>query len=516
MFDDYDGVIAYLERLIATPVHNEPGAGLLRARFMLSRLGEPQERFVTLHVTGSSGKGSTTTMCAAMLRAAGYRTGTFTSPHLEDYAERIAVDGQSIGHADWTRLLRTLYPLVEEMAQGTIPGYDLGRPALLQVLWPLAALYFAEQAVDIAVVEVGMGGRYDSTRANNARVAVITNVSLEHTQHLGGTIAEIAYHKAGVAPHGGVVVTAAADPAALTVIEAECARQGSALWRVTTAGAEGEITVAGDNAPAGLAEIGATAPNIAVPDSTAAPDFTAPDSTAAPDFTVPGSTTALGLAVVNDNAALRITTPRRALGGLTIGLRGQFQRANAACAVGAIDALEQMGQAVVSDDAVRRGLAAALIPGRFEVVTPHPAPDASGPGDQSAGAPSVILDGAHNPAAARALATALADTFAGRPLVLLLGILGDKDIAAMVEALAPLAASIVVTEPPWEGRMGRGAEVAEAARRYCPNVTLVAEVAAAFAVAQRQARTHGAPLVVAGSLILVGAVRAILRTAAHS
>src|SRR5579864_5841215 len=129
---EYDESIEYLERLVATPVRNDPGAGLERARLMLAHLGDPQERFATLHVTGSSGKGSTSTMAAAMLRAAGYRTGAFTSPHLEEYTERIAVDGEPIARADWTRLLNRLLPLIEQMIAGTLPGYALGRPALLQ------------------------------------------------------------------------------------------------------------------------------------------------------------------------------------------------------------------------------------------------------------------------------------------------------------------------------------------------------------------------------------------------
>src|SRR5918912_562766 len=129
-----------------------------RARMLLAQVGDPQERFATLHVTGSSGKGSTAAMAAAILRAAGYRTGIFRSPHLEAYTERIAVDGAPIAPSDWTRLLNRLHPFVERMAGGALPGYTLGRPALLQVLWPMAALYFAERGVEGAVVKVGMGG----------------------------------------------------------------------------------------------------------------------------------------------------------------------------------------------------------------------------------------------------------------------------------------------------------------------------------------------------------------------
>jgi dihydrofolate synthase / folylpolyglutamate synthase len=437
---DYDQAIAYLEHLVATPVRNEPGAGLARARMMLSHVGNPQERFATLHVTGSSGKGSTAAMAAAILRAAGYRTGIFSSPHLEAYTERIAVDGAPIAPSDWTRLLNRLHPFVEQMAGGALPGYTLGRPALLQVLWPMAALYFAERGVEVAVVEVGMGGRYDSTNANNARVAVVTNVSLEHTQHLGATVTEIAHHKAGVAKPGGILMTAAQDPDALAAIAAECARQGAMLWRVTPGG-DGEVCFTG----------GA--------------------------------------------AGLCIATPARTYSDLHLGLRGRHQHANAACAVAAVDALEALGIVHVAGDAVRRGLAATYVPGRLEQVADDPV---------------TLLDGAHNPDAARALAAALRELFPGQPLVLLLGILADKDVAAMVEALAPLARAVVVTEPPWEGRMGQAHAVAHAAERYLPDVIVVPAVGAAFSAAQQRARDLGGPLVVAGSLILVGAVRALV------
>lgn len=439
---DYDESIAYLERLVATPVRNEPGAGLERARLVLAHVGNPHLQFATLHVTGSSGKGSTSAMAAGILRAAGYRTGVFSSPHLQDYTERIAVDGAPIAREDWTRLLNRLRPFVERMVDGTLPGYTLGRPALLQVLWPLAALYFVERGVEMAVVEVGMGGRYDSTNANSARVAVITNVSLEHTQHLGGTIAEIAHHKAGVARPGGILVTAARHPEALRVIAEECALTRATLWRVAPDGAEAEVS------------------------------YTA------------------------EATGLSIGTPIRAHGSLTLGMAGRHQYANAACAVAAIDALQSLDVAAVSAQDVRRGLAETRVPARMEQM-----------GDD----PVTILDGAHNPDAARALAVSLRETFPDRRVVLLLGILGDKDITAMVDALAPLAQAVVVTEPPWQGRMGKAGEVAAAARRHLADVRLVPGVDAALAEAQQRARQLDAPLIIAGSLILAGAVRPLLR-----
>jgi dihydrofolate synthase/folylpolyglutamate synthase len=161
-----------------------------------------------------------------------------------------------------------------------------------------------------------------------------------------------------------------------------------------------------------------------------------------------------------------------------------------------VDALEALGIVRVAGDAVRRGLAAAYVPGRLEQVADDPL---------------TLLDGAHNPDAARALAATLRELFPGQPLVLLLGILADKDVAAMVAALAPLARAVVVTEPPWEGRMGQAHAIAHAAERYLPDVSIVPDVRMAFTTAQQRARDLGGPLVVAGSLILVGAVRALVR-----
>ncbi len=446
MLYTYDDAIAYLERLVASPVQAAFEAGPARARLLLVRVGAPQERFATLHVTGSAGKGSTATLAATILRAAGYRTGLFTSPHLRDYTERIRVDGAPIARADWTRLLERLRPSIEEMSGDTMPGYALGRPAFMEVLWTLAALYFAERAVDIAVVEVGVGGRYDPTVVNSARVGVITNVSLEHTRRLGPTVAAIAAHKAGIVKPHSILVTAAADPAALQVIADECARQHATLWRVTPAEGDGDVRYAATD------------------------------------------------------AGLRVVTPAHTYEDLHLGLLGRHQWANAACAVGAVDALGVRGVARVEENAVGRGLAETRMPGRLEWI---------------AGDPPVLLDGAHTPDAAHGLSAALRDILPQNPEtrpVLLLGILGDKDIPAMVGALAPLAGAVVVTEPPWEHRGGAAAIVAAEVRRYLPvpAVTLVPDPAMALAQAQEVARSRGAPLVVTGSLILVGAARSLL------
>ena len=472
MIHTYDDAIAYLDQLVATPVQQRANAGLRRTELLLAEVGNPQQRFATLHVTGTSGKGSTAIMAASILRAAGYRVGLFTSPHLTDLTERIVIDGEPVSRADWTRLLERVRPLVDAMTAGTLPGYMLGRPARMQVLWPMAALYFAERAVDIAVVEVGMGGRYDATNVNNARVAVITNVTLEHVGPLGHTLAEIAHHKAGVAKPDGIVVTASREPEALAVIAAECAAQGAVLWTVS------------------------------------------PEATKVTQTLGEGGGDAAGRLVryAGNGEHLRITTPIHAYDDLRLSALGRHQYANAACAVAAVDALGALDIARVERAAVRQGLAAARVPGRLEQVADDP---------------PIWLDGAHNPDAARTLAAALRELFPRRRLVLLLGILGDKDLQAMVAALAPLAHAVVVTEPPWEARGGRSAEVARLAASYVPpsRIAVIPDVPAALRQAQQLARDvddvdkeeddgddkeGDTMVIVTGSSILVGAVRSIV------
>ena len=477
MIHTYDDAIAYLDQLVATPVQQRANAGLRRTRLLLTEVGNPQRRFATLHVTGTSGKGSTATMAASILRAAGYRVGLFTSPHLTSLTERIAVDGMPVSRADWTRLLERVRPLVDAMTAGTLPGYELGRPARMQVLWPMAAAYFAEQTVDIAVVEVGMGGRYDSTNINNARVAVITNVTLEHVGPLGHTLADIAHHKAGVAKPGGIVVTASRESEALAVIAKECAAQGAALWTVAS-------ETPGTSETPGMSEM--------------------LESLKAGEGDAAGSLVRYS----GNGGQLRIATPTHVYDDLRLSLLGRHQYANAACAVAAIDALSALGIVRVEPTAVRAGLSTARVLGRLEQVADDP---------------PTWLDGAHNPDAARTLAAALRELFPRRRLVLLLGILGDKDLQAMVDALAPLAHDVVVTEPPWAARSGQSSEVARLAAAHVPpsRIAVIPDVPTALRHAQHLARDTrdigrggdgraDATVIVTGSLILVGAVRGLI------
>ena len=289
-------------------------------------------------------------------------------------------------------------------------------------------------------IETGLGGRLDPTTVNNAAVATITNVSLDHMERLGNTVEAIATEKAGLIKSGQVIVSAA-DPSPLAVIAATCAARGATLWRV---GVDGEV------------QIQANAPLL--------------------------------------DAPLTIRTPLRTHADLRPGLRGLHQHLNAACAVGAIDAFVQQTGVTIPPEAVAHGLATARIPGRLELIE---------------GEPDVLLDGAHNVAGAASLAAALRELFAGRRLILVLGILGDKDVLGITDLLAPLAAVVIVAEPPWKSRAGSSSLLAARARLHVPQVEEIADPATALARARDLARP-GDLVVVAGSLYLVSAIREIL------
>jgi len=200
----------------------EPVYGLLKP------LGDPYKSFKSIHVTGTNGKGSTSAMIASILRAAGYKVGLFTSPHLMEFTERIVVDGEQIPRADVVRLIELLRPIVEELHREPEPV----RPLFFDIVTAMAFQYFAEVGVDFAVLEVGMGGRLDATNVVQPLVSVITNVSLEHTEVLGNTVLEIAREKGGIIKPGGVLVTATQDDEVYALFNEICGRLGSRIFRV--------------------------------------------------------------------------------------------------------------------------------------------------------------------------------------------------------------------------------------------------------------------------------------------
>lgn len=201
--------------------------GLERVQYILDRLGNPEKRLKVIHVGGTAGKGSTVAIVSSILKEAGYRVGTYTSPHLASYTERVMIGGERIPENEVVRLFTILKPIIEEMQkQG-----ESSAPTFAEVTTALALYHFAERAVDFAVVEVMMGGRLDATNVVHPLVSVITNIGLEHTEYLGNTIEEIAAEKAGIIKPHTLLVTAAGDRAC-KVFEKACRQREAKLLRL--------------------------------------------------------------------------------------------------------------------------------------------------------------------------------------------------------------------------------------------------------------------------------------------
>ncbi len=213
-----DQAIAYLKRL----PHTEVKPGLSRIGALLEAVGNPHKRFRAVHIAGTNGKGSVAAMLASVLQSAGYRVGLYTSPHLVSYCERIQINQNLISEREFVQLADELMPIVDAMPD---------TPTQFEFLTAMAFLYFARQKIDIAVIEVGLGGRFDATNVITPAVSVLANVELDHTDLLGNTIEQIAWEKAGIAKKDVPLVTGERKGEALRVIERECAAAGAPLIR---------------------------------------------------------------------------------------------------------------------------------------------------------------------------------------------------------------------------------------------------------------------------------------------
>jgi dihydrofolate synthase/folylpolyglutamate synthase len=308
--------VARIEALIdPAPTHDKTPAlvraraemRLARLRSFLAYLGNPQDRYPIVHVGGTSGKGSTSTAIAAILTAAGYRTGLHTSPYLQVATEKLSLDGRLIAGDDFAELVDELLDAVARWSGGA------ERLTYGEIWFALVAAFFARQRVDVGVIEVGAGGRFDLTNVVKPAVSVITSIGLDHVETLGGTIPEIAWHKAGIIKPGAPVVTAVTDPAAFAPIAAEAKATGSAIVRIAPF-SNGDVVVNDD-----------------------------------------------GSVSWRDASGLTLTSP----------MAGRFQATNGAMAVAAVRALGCRGLAV-ADNAMRTGLLAARLPGRVETVQMSP------------------------------------------------------------------------------------------------------------------------------------------------
>ena len=418
--------------------------GLEGMRALLARLGDPQRGLKFIHLAGTNGKGSVGVMLKCGLDEAGYRTGFYTSPHLVTFRERIVIGRDLISESEVLRLSGRIWPQVDPESP----------PTFFEFVTAMAFLYFQEQGVEAAVIEAGLGGRLDSTNVIDPLASAITNVTLEHTEHLGDTISAIAAEKAGVIKPGRPLVTGRLNPEAEAVIARTAAEKNSpwlALGR----------------------------------DFEAAPD--GQDEAGRPLF--------------------RFTQKGETWAGLPLVLAGAHQLDNAAVALALGRLLRTQGFELRAEH-FRAGLARAVWPGRAESWPPGAWPPGPGPGARA----PLLVDGAHNPAGALALAAHLAG-LARRRLHLLVGIMADKDIASVLSPLLALADRLYLTRP----RFSRAAspellldKITAALGPLSVPTTLHPDLEEAFQAAASEAGPEDL-VVLSGSLFTVGESLAYLK-----
>lgn len=406
-------------------------------------LGDPQDSASVITIAGTNGKTSTSRMIESLLRAKGLTTGLLTSPHLERVTERILLDGEPVSDAEFARNWSEVSPIID-LVDAELTAAGEAPLTYFEALTVLAFAIFADTPVDVQVLEVGMGGEWDSTNVADADVAVFTPIALDHVQRLGSTVGEIATTKSGIIKHGAIVVSAAQSPDALAALQARAEQEHAVL------NLEGEAFAVERSVPAGDGQF----------------------------------------------------VTMRGLGGqysdVFVPLLGEYQAHNAALAVAAVEALFGGDETVLSDELVAEGLGAATSPGRMQTIADDP---------------RVLVDAAHNPHGAEALATAIRE-LTDEPVVLVIGVLGDKDALGILDALLPLASEIVVTQSSSD-RAIPAAELAETVELRVEDqpVDVIASADEAFAHAVDRAEALHGMVLVTGSITLVADAIAAARTA---
>ena len=390
--------------------------GLERMRRMTTALGSPERRFAAIHVLGTNGKSSTTRMSAAILQAHGLRVGAYLSPHLVSYRERVLIDGEELDSDSFAAAVdRAAWAAAH--VNRTLAEDD--HVTQFELLTAAALWEMARRELDVAVIEAGLGGRYDATSVVQPRVTVLTNVGLEHTRWLGPTITDIAEEKlAAVRPRTTLVLGEDLAADALAVAERVARERETRIVRTTAADA-----------------------------------------------------------------------PERLLA------RGAFQRRNFALARAAAEAYLRAEGIAPSERAIARAASATRVPGRLQLVEEDP---------------PTLLDGAHNPHAVAALVQSLPEVLPAAPLALVLGVLEDKDAAAMLRTLMPHVARAWFTAPPSARALSPGALQSLARQLGFAETACEPKPARALAHARRWAAEHGGAVLATGSVYLVGELLARL------
>jgi len=416
---------------------------LVRIASVVELLGDPQRAYPVIHVTGTNGKTSTARMIASLLRACGLRTGLYTSPHLLDPRERIVFDGEPISVERFTRTWEDIAPYVELVDRKSVA--DGGIPlSFFEVMTAMAFAAFADAPVDVAIVEVGMGGTWDATNVADGLVNVVTPIGLDHHEYLGDSIIEIASEKAGIITEGSVAILAAQDVEAAEILIERCA--------------EVEAVIARQGVEFGVIQR---------------------------DIAVGGQLLALqGLHGRYDDVFLP--------------LFGEHQAHNAAVALAATEAF--IGNNELDPEIVREGFGTVTSPGRLEVLRRNP---------------TIIVDAAHNPHGAQALAGAVDDSFEFSRLIGVIGLLEEKDATGILTALEPVLDQVVITSPRSPRALGAedladlAIEIFGEERVRCEE-SLSSAIDTAVTIAEEEAMYGGVGVLITGSVVLVGDAKRIL------
>ena len=391
--------------------------GLDNIRALLAALGNPEQAWPSIHIGGTNGKGSVAAMVERALRASGLHTGRYTSPHLDRIEERVAIDGVPVDGATFDSVTGDVFAVVDELMRG---GTLTVTPTFFEVSTAVAFEIFRRQHVEVGVVEVGLGGRFDATNVLTPRIAAITSIALDHERHLGRTLPEIAFEKAGIAKPG------------VPLVVGHVPREAEA--RIAKVAAE------------------------------------------------------VGAPIVDAHA----TTTDRKYPPLTLALPGRHQLENAAVAVAILEKWSAM-VSHVSTDAIVTGLTSCEWPARLEWL-------------RLPRGGEVLIDAAHNPAGAAALASYLQDTRSPK-LPIVFAAMADKDVAGMIKALEPVASMFVATAVP-HPRARPAGEMAAEIRKHAAPVHVIAAATPEAAVSR--ALEHAPKVVAAGSIYMVGPLRARL------
>jgi len=421
-------------------------------RVLVESLGHPERRFKSVLIAGTNGKGSTSATLAAIVEAAGYRTGLYTSPHLVRINERIQIDGEPISDSDFAEI----YDHVVEAGEALVRSGALEQPpSFFEMLTAMGFEYFAAREVDLAVLEVGMGGRLDATNVAEPRLSIICDVALDHQAYLGNTVAEIAREKAGIIRQDGVVVTLPQHPEANQVI--------------------GEVA-SGRNARG----VSATqyVPNVSP--GAVKFDELRPIASQMGEF-------------LRNRYFLEIMGQEVLIESPLI---GRHQVRNIALAIAAAVELNDCGFSI-GPQQIAEGVRQTRWPGRFQLI----------PGTSTRS--DIYLDVAHNPAGAWALRSTISEQLGDRPLTIIFGAMRDKAIAEMADILFPLAERIILTQAHDAPRAATPDELRQTIRE---GEGLESEATVQAALERAIAETpHNGAIVISGSIYLVGEALSILQ-----